>query len=66
MASAPICITCNVERRLISIQPARNRHDMWQYECPNCRDIFRLVVQRESLESDEPVLQKRSLKTAAR
>lgn len=53
MASAPICTTCNLERMLISIKPGRNRHDVRAYECPACRDVFRLVVQREPLEADE-------------
>jgi hypothetical protein len=34
MAAAPICMSCNLERTLISIKPANNRHDMLQYECP--------------------------------
>jgi hypothetical protein len=54
-AATPICITCNLERTLISIQPGRNRHDVRSYECPDCKDIFRLVVERASLEPDELV-----------
>jgi hypothetical protein len=54
--AAPICISCNVERILVSIQPTRNRHDVWQYECPKCRSVFRLVAQRRSLGSDEVVI----------
>jgi hypothetical protein len=53
MASEPICITCNLERMLISIKPGRNRHDVRAYECPACRDVFRLVVPREPLEADD-------------
>jgi len=53
MAAAPICITCNTERTLVSIQPTRNRHDVRQYECPTCRSVFRLVTQRAPLESDD-------------
>lgn len=55
MVTAPICITCNLERTLVSIQPARNRHDVRQYECPKCRSAFRLVVQRKPLDSDDLV-----------
>lgn len=51
--AAPICMTCNLERTLVSVQPTRNRHDLRQYECPKCRSAFRLVVQRPSLDSDE-------------
>jgi transposase-like protein len=53
MAAAPICMTCNLERTLVSIQPTRNRHDVRQYECHKCRSVFRLVVQRAPLDSDE-------------
>ena len=53
--AAPICITCNLERSLISIEPVKNRHDMLQYECPNCRNVFRLVMQRAPLELDDVV-----------
>ena len=55
MAAAPICMICNCERTLISIRPAKNRHDMLQYECPNCRNVFRLVMQRAPLELDDVV-----------
>jgi hypothetical protein len=53
MAAAPICLTCNLERTLVSIQPTRNRHDVRQYECHKCRSVFRLVVQRAPLDPDE-------------
>ena len=53
MASAPVCMSCNLERTLISIKPGRNRHDVRAYECPACHDVFRLVVQRQPLESDD-------------
>jgi transposase-like protein len=60
MAAAPICMICDLERTLVSIQPTRNRHDVRQYECPKCRSAFRLVVERTSLESsvafDRPVM----------
>jgi hypothetical protein len=60
MAAAPICMTCNLDRTLVSIQPTRNRHDVRQYECPKCRSAFRLVVERASLDSnatfDQPAL----------
>jgi hypothetical protein len=55
MVAAPQCITCDLERTLISIQPGRNRHDVRSYECPDCKDIFRLVVPRAALEADELV-----------
>ena len=55
MAAAPICMTCNLERALVSVEPTRNRHDVRQYECPKCRSAFRLVVQRASLELDDLV-----------
>jgi hypothetical protein len=55
MAAAPICMTCNLERMLISIKPGRNRHDVRSYECTNCHDVFRLVVQREPLADDDLV-----------
>ena len=53
MAAAPTCMICNCERTLISIRPAKNRHDMLQYECPNCRNV--LVMQRAPLELDDVV-----------
>ena len=55
MIAAPICMSCNLERALVSVQPTRNRHDLRQYECPKCRSAFRLVVQRPSLEADDVV-----------
>ena len=74
MVTAPHCMTCDLERILVSIQPGRNRHDVRSYECPGCRDTFRLVVERASLEadelvfreSDELVFEEPSRKTAAR
>jgi hypothetical protein len=66
MASAPICITCNLERTLVSIQPARNRHDVRQYECPGCRSTFRLVMQRVPLESDDVVFENSPLRAGSR
>jgi hypothetical protein len=53
--AAPICMSCNLERTLISIKPGRNRHNVRAYECSGCHDVFRLVVQRERLESDDGV-----------
>jgi hypothetical protein len=55
MAAAPICMICNCERTLISIRPAESRHDVLQYECPNCRNVFRPVRQRAPLELDDVV-----------
>ena len=66
MAAAPICITCDLERSLISAKPVRNRHDMLQYECPGCRNIFRLVTQRAPLEFDEAAFDRPTLQAAAR
>ena len=66
MTAAPICITCNLERTLVSIQPTRNRHDVRQYECPKCRSAFRLVVQRASLEADDLVFDFPHLQASAR
>ena len=66
MVAAPHCITCNLERTLISIQPGRNRHDVRSYECPDCKDIFRLVVERVSFEADELVFEEPSRKAATR
>ncbi|MGA9091777.1 MAG: hypothetical protein WB420_22040 [Bradyrhizobium sp.] len=53
MTAEPICIVCNVERKLTEITPVRNRHEMLNYECPQCRSIFRLVVRRERREPAE-------------
>jgi hypothetical protein len=66
MAAAPICMTCNLERTLISIKPVQNRHDMLQYECPKCRNAFRLVIQRARLEFEDVVLDGPALQAAAR
>jgi transposase-like protein len=66
MAAAPICTSCNLERKLVTIKPGRNRHDVRSYECPTCRDVFRLVVQREPLQSDELVFDFPVLQAAAR
>ena len=55
MTAAPICVICNLERMLISIKPGGNRHDVRAYECPACHDVFRLVVQRAPLESDDGI-----------
>ena len=65
MAAAPICLTCNLERTLVSIQPTRNRHDVRRYECPECKSAFRLVVQRAPLDSDEVAFDAPSLKAGA-
>lgn len=55
MVAAPHCKTCNLQRTLISIQPGSNRHDVRSYECPGCKEIFRLVVEHAALEADELV-----------
>ena len=64
--AAPICIPCNLERTLISIQPTRNRHDVRRFECPKCRSTFRLVVQRARLDSDEIVFDTAASQAGAR
>jgi len=53
MHAEPICIACDVERKLTDIAPVGNRHDMLSYECPQCLSIFRLVVRRERREPAE-------------
>ncbi|THD55054.1 MAG: hypothetical protein E8A46_06690 [Bradyrhizobium sp.] len=53
MYAEPICIACDVERKLTDIAPVKNRHDMLSYECPQCLSIFRLVVRRERRELAE-------------
>jgi hypothetical protein len=55
MSAEPICIACNVERKLTDVTPARNRHEMLTYECPQCQSIFRLVVRRERRELPEQI-----------
>jgi hypothetical protein len=64
--AAPICITCNLERTLISIKPVRNRHDLRQYECPRCRNIFSLVMERAPAEPDDLVFHEPALQAASR
>ena len=66
MVTAPHCMTCDLERILVSIQPGRNRHDVRSYECSDCKDIFRLVVPRAPLEGDELVFEEPSRKAATR
>ena len=48
MGADPKCIACNVQRDLISITPIVNGHGMQSFECPKCKSVFRLVIQRES------------------
>jgi len=64
MAAAPICISCNLERELISIRPVKNRHDMHHYECLGCHNVFRLVMERPPVELDELVFEDTVLKVA--
>jgi hypothetical protein len=47
MDAEPNCIACNVKRTLTGVVPVKGRHEMLSFECPKCRSIFRLVVQRE-------------------
>jgi transposase-like protein len=56
MAIVPNCISCNLDRTLVSVQPTRNRHDVHQYECPSCKSAFRLVAQRTQHEADDIVV----------
>lgn len=51
MAEAPICMTCNLERTLVSIKPGRNRHHVHQYECRTCQDVFTIVSRHAPVES---------------
>jgi hypothetical protein len=62
MMPAPICISCNLQRTLIDIQPGRNRHDVRSYECAGCKDILRLVVQRAALEANDVIFEEVALK----
>jgi len=55
MKAGPTCIVCNVERALIGVTPVRNRHEMLEYECPKCQNIFRLVARREPREFAERI-----------
>jgi len=55
MSAEPICIRCNVERVLIDITPVRNRHEMLEYECPVCHNLFRIVARRKRLQHAEAV-----------
>jgi hypothetical protein len=48
---------CKRQRRLISVEAGRNRHDVYSYECPGCGEIFRLVVGRESSGAEDLVLE---------
>ena len=48
MDADPKCIACDVRRDLISITPIVNGHEMQSFECPKCKSVFRLVIQRES------------------
>jgi hypothetical protein len=51
---------------LISIKPGRNRHDVRQYECPGCRDIFTLVSQHAPSEPDKTNSDRPALQAAAK
>ena len=66
MTPAPICMTCNLERTLVDVQPVKNRHDMLHYECPKCRNVFRLVTQRATLETEDLIFEEPSLRAGTR
>ena len=66
MAAAPHCMSCNLERTLISIKPGTNRHDVRSYECPGCKEMFRLVAERVSFEDDDLVFEEPSRNAAMR
>ena len=66
MTPAPICMTCNLERTLVGVQPVENRHDMLHYECPKCRNVFRLVTQRATLETEDLIFEEPSLRAGTR
>ncbi len=66
MTAAPICITCKLERTLVSIRPTRNRHEVRQYECPKCRSVFRLVLQCTPADFDDGNFNAPALKAGAR
>jgi hypothetical protein len=53
MTAAPICVSCDLERTLVTKKPVKNRHEMRQYECPGCRNVFSLVTQRVRMEFDD-------------
>lgn len=44
MHIAPICIGCNLGRKLIDVSPVANGHEMRSFECLECKSVFRLVV----------------------
>ena len=48
MDADPKCMACDVRRDLISITPIVNGHEVQSFECPKCKSVFRLVIQRES------------------
>lgn len=66
MTAVPVCMTCNLERTLIDVKRGRNRHDVRQYECDGCKDIFTLVSRRAHAEDDDLVFGFPSLQTCAR
>ncbi len=52
MDVGPKCITCNVEQMLTSTTPVANGHEMRQFECPQCKGVFRLVIRRTTQPDD--------------
>ena len=53
MSAAPVFIICIVERKLIGVTPVQNRHEMREYQCPQCNSMFRLVAERQRGELPE-------------
>jgi DNA-directed RNA polymerase subunit RPC12/RpoP len=44
MDSGPKCSACNVKRIVIGISPVARGYVMQSLECPQCSDLFRIVV----------------------
>jgi len=39
----PICPSCDVERTLIEIEPARRDYVIRTFQCPNCGGVLKVV-----------------------
>jgi hypothetical protein len=44
MPAEPECIACNVPRTLIQVTPVARGYEMRSLECPQCSNVFRLVL----------------------
>src|SRR6267142_3914274 len=44
MVAESACITCSVKRIVIGVTPVARGYEMRSLECPQCRNLFRLVV----------------------